>query len=216
MGVDLSIPPVAPADVPAIPAQELGHLPAVLLGKLPAVLKRAYPAGDVYLRWLLHRAWQDACHLDNYLRCYRLHGGCRFEYTSGGSCGRACIIPPKIWGHLPPVGQRCLPAVLWVVYLRSSVLAGRCLPAVLTSTCGAMGCLPPVGSPTLGESKFEYTSGGSCGRACNVPPIDWDIYLRCKNISYRARYRPLAKSERKTQGRKGHIKTAEVRGANGD
>ena len=29
-GVDLSIPPVAPADVPAIPAQELGHLPAVL------------------------------------------------------------------------------------------------------------------------------------------------------------------------------------------
>ena len=53
-GVSLSIPPVAPADVPAIPAQELGHL--------PAVLKCAYPAGDVYLRWLLHRAWQDACH----------------------------------------------------------------------------------------------------------------------------------------------------------
>ena len=79
---------------------------------LPAVLKRAYPAGDVYLRWLLHRAWQDACHLDNYLRCYRLHGGCGFEYTSGGSCGCACIIPPKILGHLPPVGQRCLPAVL--------------------------------------------------------------------------------------------------------
>ena len=46
----MSIPPVAPADVPAIPAQELGHLPAVLFGQLPAVLKRAYPAGDVYLR----------------------------------------------------------------------------------------------------------------------------------------------------------------------
>ena len=107
---------------------------------LPAVLKRAYPAGDVYLRWLLHRAWQDACHLENYLRCYRLHGGC----------------------------------------------------------------------------AIEYTSGGSCGRACNVPPIDWDIYLRCKNISYRARYRPLAKSERKAQGRKGHTKTAEEHGANGD
>ena len=30
-GVDLSIPPVAPADVPAITAQEFGHLPAVLL-----------------------------------------------------------------------------------------------------------------------------------------------------------------------------------------
>ena len=28
-GVDLSIPPVAPADVPAIPTQELGHLPTV-------------------------------------------------------------------------------------------------------------------------------------------------------------------------------------------
>ena len=75
---------------------------------------------------------------------------------------------------------------LEVVYLRSSVLAGRCLPAVLTSTCGAfgmftsggaemfmpngMGCIPPVVSPTLGGSKFEYTSGGSCGRACNIPP----------------------------------------------
>ena len=108
--------------------------------QLPAVLKRAYPAGEVYLRWLLHRAWQDACHLDNYLRCYRLHGGC----------------------------------------------------------------------------GFDFTSGGSCGCACNVPPIDWDIYLRCKNISYRARYRPLAKSERKAQGRKGHTKTAEEHGENGD
>ncbi|MBO5665510.1 MAG: hypothetical protein J6S03_04875, partial [Bacteroidaceae bacterium] len=102
-----------------------------------------------------------------------------------------------------------------------------CLPTVFRPrgavfTCGAdiylrcFGCLPPVVSPTLGESKFEYTSGGSCGRACNVPPIDWDIYLRCENISYRARYRPLAKSERKAQGRKGHTKTAEEHGANGD
>ena len=150
-GVDLSIPPVAPADVPAI------FHPRVW---------------DIYLRW-----------------------------------GRD-------------------------VYLRSSVLAGRCLPAVLTSTCGALGmftsggaeivmpdgigCIPPVVSPTLGGSRFEYTSGGSCGCACNVPPIDWEIYLRCKNISYRARYRPLANSERKAQGRKGHTKTAEVHGANGD
>ena len=30
-GVSLCIPPVAPADVPAITAQDLGHLPAVLL-----------------------------------------------------------------------------------------------------------------------------------------------------------------------------------------
>ena len=41
-------------------------------------------------------------------------GGSKFVYTSGGSCGRACIIPPKSRGHLPPVGQRCLPAVLLV------------------------------------------------------------------------------------------------------
>ena len=41
-------------------------------------------------------------------------------------------------------------------------------------------CLPPVVSPTLGGSKFEYTSGGSCGCACIVPPIDRDIYLRCE------------------------------------
>ena len=129
-------------------------------------------------------------------------GGSKFVYTSGGSCGRACNIPPKSRGHLPPVGQRCLPAVLWVVYLRSSVLAGRCLPAVLTSTCGAfgmftsggaemfmpdgMGCIPPVVSPTLGGSKFVYTSGGSCGRACNTRPRigtstcgATDNYLRC-------------------------------------
>ena len=142
------------------------------------------------------------CGADIYLRCYRLHGGCGFEFTSGGSCGCACNIPPKSRGHLPPVGQICLPAVLWVVYLRSSVLAGRCLPAVLTSTCGAfgmftsggaeifmpdgIGCLPPVVSPTLGGSKFEYTSGGSCGRACNTRPRigtstcgATDIYLRC-------------------------------------
>ena len=31
-----------------------------------------------------------------YLRWYRLHGGCTFEYTSGGSCGRACNVPPII------------------------------------------------------------------------------------------------------------------------
>ena len=32
-----------------------------------------------------------------------------------------------------------------VVYLRSSVLAGRCLPAVLTSTCGAIASTAGVG-----------------------------------------------------------------------
>ena len=88
-------------------------------------------------------------------------GGSKFVYTSGGSCGRACIIPPKILGHLPPVGQRYLCLTAW-------------------------GCIPPVVSPTLGGSKFEYTSGGSCGRACNTRPGigtstcgATDIYLRC-------------------------------------
>ena len=105
-------------------------------------------------------------------------GGSTFEYTSGGSCGCACNIPPKVDRHLP--------AVLEVAYLRSSVLAGRYLPAVRSSTCGALGmftsggaeefmpdgigCIPPVVSPTLGGSKFVYTSGGSCGRACNTRP----------------------------------------------
>ena len=113
-GVDLSIPPVAPADVPAMYHPRIWDIYLRCYRHLPAVLKRAYPAGDVYLRWLLHRAWQDACHFENYLRCYRLHGGCAFEYTSGGSCGCACNLPPKSRGHLPPVGQRCLPAVLLV------------------------------------------------------------------------------------------------------
>ena len=49
------------------------------------------------------------------------------------------------------------------VYLRSSVLAGRCLPAVLW-------CIPPVVSPTLSGSIFVYTSGGSCGCACHTRP----------------------------------------------
>ena len=50
------------------------------------------------------------------------HARCGFEYTSGGSCGCACIIPPKTIGHLPPVGQKMF-------------------------TCGAWGCLPTVFHP---------------------------------------------------------------------
>ena len=108
------------------------------------------------------------------LRCYRLHGGCGFEFTSGGSCGRACIIPPKSRGYLPPVGQRYLCLTAWGVYLRwfrlhsagvhlsiPSVAPADVpaipaqnlghLPAVLqTFTCGAEtrlpsgGCIPAV------------------------------------------------------------------------
>ena len=100
-------------------------------GCLPTVFR---PRGAVF-----------TCGADIYLRCYRLHGGCGFEYTSGGSCGRACIIPPKSMGYLPPVEHRSLCLTAW-------------------------GCIPPVVSPTLGGSRFEYTSGGSCGRACNTRP----------------------------------------------
>ena len=135
------------------------------------------------------------CGADIYLRCYRLHGGCGFEYTSGGSCGRACIIPPKILGHLPPVGQRYLCLTAWGVYLRwfrlHSAGVSLSIPPVAPADVPALfrprvgdiylwwgrdvylrcfWCLPPVVSPTLGGSKFEYTSGGSCGRACNTRP----------------------------------------------
>ena len=134
---------------------------------LPAVLKRAYPAWDVYLRWLLHRAWQDACHLENYLRCYRLHGGCAFEYTSGGSCGCACIIPPKNWDiylrcyrHLPAVLKRAYPA--WDVYLR------WLLHRAWQDACHLENYLRCY--RLHGGCAFEYTSGGSCGCACIIPP----------------------------------------------
>ena len=98
---------------------------------------------------------------------------------------------------------------LEVVYLRSSVLAGRCLPAVLTSTCGALGmftsggaeivmpdgivCIPPVVSPTLGGSKFEYTSGGSCGRACrfaSIPSTAWRYFCRLSSIGRYGKRQP--------------------------
>ena len=109
-GVSLSIPPVAPADVPAIPAQELGHLPAVLQTFTCGADTRL-PSGDVYLRWLLHRTWQDACHwittcgaLDVYLRWFRLH-----------SAGVGLCIPPVAPADVPALYR----------------------PLIGTSTCGA-------------------------------------------------------------------------------
>ena len=151
-------------------------------------------------------------------------GGSKFAYTSGGSCGCACHTRPRI-ETFTSGGQRCLPAVLKETRLPS----GGCIPPVALAELPTLfhplirdvylRCyrhLPPVVSPTLGRSKFEYTSGGSCGRACNLPPIDLDLYLRCKKFSYRAQYRPLAMSERKAQGRNGYTKTAEVRGAKED
>ena len=89
-----------------------------------------------------------------YLRWFRLH-----------SAGVSLCIPPVAPADVPAIFH---PRV-GDIYLRwGRDVYLRCF-----------WCLPPVVSPTLGESKFKYTSGGSCGRACNVPPIDWDIYLRC-------------------------------------
>ena len=51
--------------------------------------------------------------------------------------------------------------------------------ALFLFTCGAFGVYLRW-FRLHGGCRFEYTSGGSCGRACIVPPIDWDIYLRCK------------------------------------
>ena len=94
-------------------------------------------------------------------------GGSKFVYTSGGSCGRACIIPPKVDRHLP--------AVLEVAYLRSSVLAGRCLPAVRSSTCGALGCLPPVGQSSLCLTAWgvylRWFRLHSAGVSLCIPPV---------------------------------------------
>ena len=68
-------------------------------------------------------------------------------------------------------------------------------------SAGVSLCIPPVAPADVPALYRPLIGTSTCG---------------AKNISYRARYRPLAKSERKAQGRKGHIKTAEVRGANGD
>ena len=83
-------------------------------------------------------------------------------------------------------------------------------------TCGAFGVylrwfrlhsarvdlsIPPVAPADVTAMYRPLIGTSTCG---------------AKNISYRARYRPLANSERKAQGRKGHTKTAEVHGANGD
>ena len=83
-------------------------------------------------------------------------------------------------------------------------------------TCGAFGVylrwfrlhsagvnlsIPPVAPADVPALYRPLRRSSTCG---------------AKNISYRARYRPLAKSERKAHGRKGHTKTAEEHGANGD
>ena len=72
-----------------------------------------------------------------------------------------------------------------VVYLRSSVLAGRCLPAVLTSTCGAIAStagvglsLPPVAPadvpalfhPRVGDIYLRWAEMFTCGA--------FGVYLR--------------------------------------
>ena len=106
-GVHLSIPPVAPADVPAIFHPRIRTITCGALGCLPTVFR---PRGAVF-----------TCGADIYLRCF----------------GDVYLR----WGR--------------DVYLR------------------CFWCLPPVVSPTLGGSRFEYTSGSSCGRACNTRPRIW-------------------------------------------
>ena len=114
--------------------------------------------GVVYLRSSVLAGRCLPAVLTFYLRCYRLHGGCGFEFTSGGSCGRACNTRPRIgtftcgatWTttcgaitsavgvHLsiPPVAPADVPALFH--------------PRIRTFTCGAEmrlpsgGCIPPV------------------------------------------------------------------------
>ena len=123
------------------------------MGCLPTVFR---PRGAVF-----------TCGADIYLRCYRLHGGCGFEFTSGGSCGRACNLPPKNWDiylrcyrQLPPVGQRCLCLTAWgcIPPVAPADVPALFHPRIRTFTCGATwtftcgaetrlpsgGCIPPV------------------------------------------------------------------------
>ena len=93
-GVSLSIPPVAPADVPAIPAQEFGHLPAVLQ-TFTCGAETRLPSGGCIPPVAVAQSLARRLPLENYLRCYHLRGGRTFVYTSGGSCGRACNTRPK-------------------------------------------------------------------------------------------------------------------------
>ena len=62
-----------------------------------------------------------------------------------------------------------------VAYLRSSVLAGRCLPAVLTFTCGALGCLHPVGQRYLCLTAWgvylRWFRLHSAGVDLSLPPV---------------------------------------------
>ena len=96
-------------------------------------------------------------------------------FTSGGIASTAGVDL-----SIPPVAPADVPALFHPkvgdIYLRWAEMftcgAIGCLPPVgqIYLCLTAWGCIPPVVSPTLGGSKFEYTSGGSCGRACNNRP----------------------------------------------
>ena len=121
------------------------------------------------------------CGADIYLRCYRLHGGCGFEFTSGGSCGRACNLPPKNWDiylrcyrQLPPVGQRCLCLTAWGVYLRwfrlHSAGVDLSIPPVAPADVPAipaqeLGHLPAVLQTFTCGAETRLPSGGC------IPPV---------------------------------------------
>ena len=113
----------------------------------------------IYLRWGRDiYAWR---HGGVYLRWFRLH-----------SAGVVCV-------YLRWLLQSCL---------HNSTQDLGHLPAVLqTLTCGAWGCLPPVGRDVYADGmggclpavlwenaltqRGMYTSGGSCGCACNYRPL---------------------------------------------
>ena len=72
---------------------------------------------------------------------------------------------------------------LGVVYLRSSVLAGRCLPAVLTSTCGAIAStagvglsLPPVAPADVPAIFHPRIGTSTCGATDNYLRWGRDVY----------------------------------------
>ena len=103
--------------------------------------------------------------MDVYLRCFRLHSAgviCVYLRWLLQSCLHYSAqdlghLPAVLQRHLPPVGQRYLCLTAWDVYLR---------------------CF----SPTLGESMFVYTSGGSCGCACQYRTLIGSFTCGATNI----------------------------------
>ena len=50
------------------------------------------------------------------------HARCGFEYTSGGSCGCACIMLPKSGEYLPPVGKNLYMSYFFCIFAAKSLI----------------------------------------------------------------------------------------------